>query len=162
MPLSAEDIGTNAIMRETGKSKTCVWRWQGRFAAEGVDGLFRDKTRPSRSAKLAPSIAERVVALTTEEPPGDALDRRRWPRLQASALRRCGASGARMDSNRIASGNLSCPKTPSSPTNCATLSGSMSSAGHRAQRRRKEPDPGARLNAAWPAAQERPGWKRNP
>jgi hypothetical protein len=24
--LSAEEAGTNAIMRETGKSKTCVWR----------------------------------------------------------------------------------------------------------------------------------------
>src|SRR5215469_11681857 len=66
---SAEGLGTNAIMRETGKSKTCVWRWQERFAAEGVDGLLRDKTRPSRIAKLAPSIAERVVALTMEEPP---------------------------------------------------------------------------------------------
>ena len=43
--LSAEGVGTNAIMRETGKSKTCVWRWQERFAAEGVDGLLRDKTR---------------------------------------------------------------------------------------------------------------------
>ena len=28
-------------MRETGKSKTCVWRWQERFAVEGVDGLLR-------------------------------------------------------------------------------------------------------------------------
>src|SRR5580700_5191920 len=69
--LSAEDLGTNAIMRETGKSKTCVWRWQERFAAEGVDGLFRDKTRPSRIAKLDPSVAERVVALTMEEPPSE-------------------------------------------------------------------------------------------
>src|SRR6516225_5229457 len=67
--LSAEGVGTNAIMRETGKSKTCVWRWQERFAAEGVDGLLRDKTRPSRIPKLDPSVAERVVALTMEEPP---------------------------------------------------------------------------------------------
>src|ERR1700730_722776 len=69
--LSAEGLGTNAIMRETGKSKTCVWRWQERFAAEGVEGLLRDKTRPSRIAKLDPSVAERVVALTFEEPPGE-------------------------------------------------------------------------------------------
>jgi Winged helix-turn helix len=41
--LSAEGVGTNAIMRETGKSKTCVWRWEERFAAEGVDGLLRDR-----------------------------------------------------------------------------------------------------------------------
>jgi transposase len=70
--LSAEGVGTNAIMRETGKSKTCVWRWQERFAAEGVDGLLRDKTRPSRIRRLDPAIAERVVALTMEEPTREA------------------------------------------------------------------------------------------
>ena len=36
--LSDAGFGTSAIMRETGKSKTCVWRWQERFMAEGVDG----------------------------------------------------------------------------------------------------------------------------
>src|ERR1700739_875971 len=61
--LSGAGVGTNAIMRETGKSKTCVWRWEERFATEGVDGLLRDKTRPARIAKLDPAIAERVVAL---------------------------------------------------------------------------------------------------
>jgi transposase len=70
--LSAEGVGTNGIMRETGKSKTCVWRWQERFAAEGVDGLLRDKTRPSRVRKLDPCIAGRVVELTMEEPPHEA------------------------------------------------------------------------------------------
>ena len=39
-------VDTNEIMRRTGKSKTCVWRWQERFAAEGFAGLLRDKTRP--------------------------------------------------------------------------------------------------------------------
>jgi transposase len=70
--LTAEGVGTNAIMRETGKSKTCVWRWQERFAAEGVDGLLRDKTRRSRIPKLELSVVERVVALTMEEPPREA------------------------------------------------------------------------------------------
>jgi transposase len=69
--LSAGGVGTNAIMRETGKAKTCVWRWQERFAAEGVDGLLRDKTRPSRVPKLAPSVAQRVVELTMEPPPSE-------------------------------------------------------------------------------------------
>ena len=45
--LTADGVGTNAIMRRTGKSKTCVWRWQERFLEEGFDGLLRDKTRPS-------------------------------------------------------------------------------------------------------------------
>ena len=39
--LSADDHGTVEIMRRTQKSKTCVWRWQERFAEEGVDGLLR-------------------------------------------------------------------------------------------------------------------------
>src|SRR5471032_2897055 len=35
--LSAGGIGTNEIMRRTGKSKTCVWRWQERFMEAGYD-----------------------------------------------------------------------------------------------------------------------------
>ena len=69
--LSAEGAGTMEIMRRTGKSKTCVWRWQERFAEEGVDGLLRDKTRPSRIPPLGPEVAERVVALTLADPPGE-------------------------------------------------------------------------------------------
>jgi hypothetical protein len=37
--LSAGGIGTLGIMRRTGKSKTCVWRRQERFAERSVDGL---------------------------------------------------------------------------------------------------------------------------
>src|SRR5215211_5543741 len=59
--LTADGLGTVEIMRRTGKSKTCVWRWQERFAEQGVDGLLRDKTRPSRIAPLGPEVAERVV-----------------------------------------------------------------------------------------------------
>ena len=69
--LTAEGVGTSAIMRDTGKSKTCVWRWQERFADEGFEGLLRDKTRPSRIPKLDPSIAERLIALTFATPPGE-------------------------------------------------------------------------------------------
>jgi Winged helix-turn helix len=70
--LSAQGLGTNALMRETGRSKTCVWRWQERFASEGFEGLLRDKTRPSRIKKFDPSIAERVVALMMEPPLAEA------------------------------------------------------------------------------------------
>ena len=69
--LSAEGLGTNAIMRRTGKSKPCVWRWQERFMEEGVDGLLRDKTRKPGKAPLSPRVAERVVALTRGPPPGE-------------------------------------------------------------------------------------------
>ncbi len=40
-------------MRETGKSKTCVWRWQERFAAEGVDGLLVDNLSRIGSTRTA-------------------------------------------------------------------------------------------------------------
>ena len=69
--LSADGLGTTEIMYRTGKAKTCVWRWQERFAEAGVDGLLRDKTRPSRIKPLAPEVAERVVALTLGDPPGE-------------------------------------------------------------------------------------------
>jgi transposase len=69
--LTAEGSGTVEIMRRTGKSKTAVWRWQERFMTAGVDGLLRDKTRPSRVAPLGREVTERVVALTQGEPPGE-------------------------------------------------------------------------------------------
>jgi hypothetical protein len=68
--LNAEGVGTNVITRETGKAKTCVWRWRERFA-EGGEPPLREKTRPSCIPKLAPSVAERVVELTMEPPPGE-------------------------------------------------------------------------------------------
>ncbi len=52
--LSGEGCGTVEIMRRTAKSKTCVWRWQERFAEAGVDGLSRDKARPSRIRRSRP------------------------------------------------------------------------------------------------------------
>ena len=54
--LSGEGMGTHEIMRRTGKSKTCVWRWQERFAEQGVEGLLRDKTRPSRIPPLGQEV----------------------------------------------------------------------------------------------------------
>jgi transposase len=70
--LSADGLGTVEIMRQTGKSKTCVWRWQERFMDEGFEGLLRDKTRPSRIPSLSADVAERVVALTLADPPAEA------------------------------------------------------------------------------------------
>ena len=69
--LSAQGVGTTEIMRATGKAKTCVWRWQRRFMEAGTDGLLIDKTRPSRIPPLGEAVAERVVALTLTEPPGE-------------------------------------------------------------------------------------------
>jgi hypothetical protein len=70
---TADGLGTNAIMRRAGVSKPCVWRWQERFMAEGVDGLLRDKTRPPGTPPLPAATVERVVELTLGEPPGQAM-----------------------------------------------------------------------------------------
>jgi transposase len=69
--LTADGLGTNEIMRRTAKSKTCIWRWQERFMEEGFEGLLRDKTRPSRIEPLKADVAERVVAMTLTDPPGE-------------------------------------------------------------------------------------------
>ena len=76
--LTADGVGTNAIMRRTGKSKVTVWRWQERFMTEGIAGRRRDKRRPSRIARLPTAVHDRTVALTLTAPParGDPLDGR--------------------------------------------------------------------------------------
>jgi transposase len=70
--LTAKGLGTVEIMRRTGKSKTCVWRWQERFMQENVEGLLRDKTRPSRVKPLAQAVIDKVVKLTAITPPHEA------------------------------------------------------------------------------------------
>ena len=68
---TADGLGTLEIMRTAGVSKTAVWRWQARFMEAGVEGLLRDKTRPPRIPKLADEVADRIIALTLGEPPGE-------------------------------------------------------------------------------------------
>ena len=69
--LTDAGAGTSAIMRATGVSKTAVWRWQERFMTQGVGGLLRDKTRPSRIAPLKLDVIDHVVALTLNDAPGE-------------------------------------------------------------------------------------------
>jgi transposase len=70
--LTADGEGTTAVMRAVGKGKTVVWRWQERFMHEGVEGLTRDKTRPSRIPPLPAATVDRVVALTNQAAPHEA------------------------------------------------------------------------------------------
>ena len=69
---TADGLGTMAIMRRTGKSKPCVWRWQKRYVAAGVDGLLRDKTRPGRKKPLSQDVKLKVLAKTAQERPPNA------------------------------------------------------------------------------------------
>ena len=66
---TAEGCGTNEIIRRSGKSKPCVWRWQERFMNEGVAGLTRDKTRPPGRKPLTPEIKAKVLALHGADDP---------------------------------------------------------------------------------------------
>ena len=77
--LTAQGCGTAEIMRRADASKTTVWRWQERYMTDGVGGLLRDKTRPSR---ISPLTAEVGVGRCIADPGqaarrDDALDRGR-------------------------------------------------------------------------------------
>jgi transposase len=66
---TADGLGTNAIMKRTGKSKPCVWRWQERYIAEGVEGLLRDKSRPPGKKPLSAAIKRKVLTKTASQTP---------------------------------------------------------------------------------------------
>ena len=71
--LTGDRVGTAAIMRRTGLGKPSVWRWQERYIDAGVDGLLRDKTRPSRIPPLGAGMVADVIRRTLEQPaPGNA------------------------------------------------------------------------------------------
>ena len=126
--LSGDGIGTHEIMRQTGTSKTCVWRWQERFAEEGVDGLLRDKTRPSRLAPLSPEVAARVVGLTLEAPPGETTH---WTAAAMATATAISVGSVQriwrkhgLQPHRIRT--FSSPTTSGLPRSCAMSSVSMS------------------------------------
>ena len=76
---SAAGDPVQRVAMQLGVSRPMVWRWQQRFAEEGVDGLLRDKTRKPGKPPIAAETVARVVALTCADSAarGDALDRPR-------------------------------------------------------------------------------------
>jgi transposase len=88
--LTGDRHGTAEIMRRTGLGKPSVWRWQERYIEEGVDGLLRDKTRPSRIPKLADEKVAMILDLTLNEPP--PADATHW--TTRAMAERCGVSHA--------------------------------------------------------------------
>ena len=81
---TADGHGTFEIMRRTGMSKPTVWRWQERYLDEGLAGLKRDKTRPSRVPPLPMETRLKVIAKTVQETPPNATH---WSRaLMAEAM----------------------------------------------------------------------------
>src|SRR5712691_8887417 len=70
--LSADRLPVLEVARQTGVSRPAVWRWQHRFAEEGVDGLLRDKTRKPGKKPLPATTVAKILALPCGEPPGQA------------------------------------------------------------------------------------------
>jgi transposase len=69
---SAERRSVLDIARLGDASRPAVWRWQRRYAEQGVDGLLRDKTRKPGKARLPAKTVAKVLALPCSEPPGNA------------------------------------------------------------------------------------------
>ena len=69
---SAEQRCVLDVARLSSVSRPAVWRWQKRFAEQGVDGLLRDKTRKPGKAPLPAKTVAKVLALPCSEPPGNA------------------------------------------------------------------------------------------
>ena len=82
---TADGCGTAEVMRRAGVSKTCVWRWQERFMAAGIDGVLRDRTRPSRIPPLPKAVVEAVVMRTLEEAPPEAATHWTAPAMAAAS-----------------------------------------------------------------------------
>ena len=121
---TASGAGTNEIMRRTGASKTCVWRWQERFMEAGFEGLLRDKTRPWRIKPLGGGGRTRRRPDARRSAGRDnPLDRRRdgeslRPQRQFRPTHRRARA-----SSHIGCVSSSSRTTRASWTNCATSSG---------------------------------------
>jgi transposase len=70
--LAADRLAVLSVARQTGASRPAVWRWQQRFAEEGVDGLLRDKTRKPGKPPLPAATVAKILALPCGEPPRGA------------------------------------------------------------------------------------------
>lgn len=67
---SAEHQPVLDVARQVGVSRPAVWRWQLRYAEQGVDGLLRDKTRKPGRPPLPLETVAKVLALPCSNPPG--------------------------------------------------------------------------------------------
>src|SRR5436189_183379 len=68
---SADRLPVLEVARRASVSRPAVWRWQRRYAEQGVDGLLHDKTRPPGTAPVPMTTVAKVLALTCAEPPGE-------------------------------------------------------------------------------------------
>src|SRR6267154_1521584 len=65
---SADRLPVLEVAHRASVSRPAVWRWQRRYAEEGVEGLLHDKTRPPGTAPVPMTTVAKVLALTCAEP----------------------------------------------------------------------------------------------
>jgi Homeodomain-like domain len=73
---SADRLPVQEVARRAGVSRPAVWRWQARYAEQGVDGLLRDKSRKPGRAPLSARVVAKVIEpdLVRAAGPRHALD----------------------------------------------------------------------------------------
>jgi transposase len=74
---SAAGLGSRALARQEGVSRTTVRRWLGRFATERCDGL-QDRPRSGRPKGIKPATRALVVAIACERPADRAVPLSRY------------------------------------------------------------------------------------
>ena len=67
----AERLPVLEVARRAGVSRPAVWRWQRRYAEDGVERLLREGSRKPGNPRTPLNVVARVVALTCAEPPGE-------------------------------------------------------------------------------------------
>ena len=81
--LSSDRLPVLEIAKRVGVSRPMVWRWQQRYAEQGLDGLVRDKTRPPGIPPVPQAKVHAVIERTLREQPGAVTHwtgRAPWPR----------------------------------------------------------------------------------
>ena len=73
--LANDGLTAETIAAAVGKSLLTVRRWRRRHMAEGIEGLLKDATRPSRVKPVPPETIKRVVDMTLHEKPPNATRR---------------------------------------------------------------------------------------
>ena len=83
---SGERLPVLEVAKRAGVSRPAVWRWQQRFAEEGIEGLLRDKTRPPGKAPLPPETLAQVRGAC----PWARSFTRSWTTMPPTSIRGCG------------------------------------------------------------------------
>jgi hypothetical protein len=72
---SADRLPVQEVARRASVSRPAVWRWQARYAEQGVEGLLRDRTRkPGRAPLSAKVVSVSALAWLVASPALDRLD----------------------------------------------------------------------------------------